>query len=203
MWGCALPRQEAGCWAAVRGAGCPRARAVPATPRLFDNRLHALPKAAGTARHSQAATATWTEPVDPAWSKVPACSALPAPLCLLEPSELAADPHPISAPGSAWQLPPAAAHAEPWMSRRSRLEPRHMSRAEARSLSEQRPQNSSASCQARDVFPCNVSPERLPMTRLLDIPSPGRAGGTAGALGFAELITPSLITARRRVTCPD
>lgn len=74
---------------------------------------------------------------------------------------------------------------------------------EARSLSEQRPQNSSASCQAWDVFPCNVSRGRLPMTRLLDIPSPGRAGGTAGAPGFAELITPSLITARRRVTCLD
>lgn len=48
--------RAAGCsGAAVGEAGCPRARAVPGTPRVFDNRRRALPRAAGhsTAPHGR------------------------------------------------------------------------------------------------------------------------------------------------------
>lgn len=155
--------------------GCPGARAVPAHPGCS---ISALPEPAGHGsaprRHTGRARASTRSKVPP----VPSAGA----------------------PGARWDPPSAGsalAVARAGQGQRAGSAARSIggsctlgvrlfiwssdTRAgtQPRSLSAQTPKQLSQLPRLL-VFPCNVSPGSLPMTRLLHIPSPGRAEGTAG-----------------------
>lgn len=170
-----LGLRRARCWV-WRAAGCPWARAVPTHPGCSIRSCAPIPNPPRTARVPRPRGAS---PVDPAWSKVPPCTALSR-LSLRGAVGLVQTPSSSSAPAfsrsakiaiakkpsnrknaasqQAWQLhtsSPGCPSAIIWSSD-------IRAGTQAHSLPVQRPQNSRASCQVCVVFSLQREPWELP-----------------------------------------